>query len=234
MNLLNYASILFDCDGVILDSNKIKSSSFYNTAAKYCESAALQLLEYHKLNGGISRYVKFQYFINEILPFNLDIDKQQDIPLLNTLLHQYAQQLKEKLLICPVAEGLDLLRQETSKTDWYVITGGDEDEVKEIFRLRKIDKYFNMGIHGSPKSKDEIMTNLISEKKIRFPAIFLGDSIYDYRIASKFGIHFIFISGWTELKDWDQFVRAKSINHTEKIKNLIPKDCNNQCLASDS
>lgn len=220
MNLLSYSSILFDCDGVILDSNSIKSSSFYKTAAKYCKKSAQNLLEYHQQNGGISRYVKFKYFINNILPLTPDNNEQQDIPSINVLLSEYAQQLKEKLLICPIAEGLDLLREETSQADWYVITGGDENEVKEIFRQRKIDKYFNMGIHGSPKSKKEIIEKLIAEKKIQYPAIFLGDSTYDYRVAKQFGIDFIFISGWTELENWHKFVTDKSIKHVEKLKNL--------------
>ena len=221
MNLLDYSSILFDCDGVVLDSNKIKSSSFYNTAAKYCESSALQFLKYHQRNGGISRYVKFKHFIDNILPLSSDNISYQDAPSVNTLLEQYAQNIKEKLLICSIAESLCSLRRETKQADWYVITGGDENEVKEIFKTRKIDQYFNKGIYGSPKSKEENITKLMIEKKIRYPAVFLGDSSYDYRVACKFGIDFIFISEWTELENWEQFVKDNSIKHAKMLKNLM-------------
>jgi len=221
MNLLNYSSILFDCDGVILDSNKIKSSSFYNTAARYCEISAKQLLEYHKINGGISRYVKFKYFIENILPLSPNNSKIENVPSIENLTKEYAKELRDKLDTCSIAENLNMLRKETAKADWYVITGGDENEVKEVFKRRNIDQYFDMGIYGSPSSKFEIITKLIAEKKLQQPAVFLGDSIYDYKAAKHFGIDFIFISAWSEVNNWEKFVEDNSINHVKKLKDLI-------------
>ena len=56
LNLSSYKTIIFDCDGVILNSNKIKTEAFYNVTATYGIEAANELVSYHKLNGGISRY----------------------------------------------------------------------------------------------------------------------------------------------------------------------------------
>ena len=68
VDLSHYNSIIFDCDGVILNSNTVKSDSFYSSALPFGEKAADLLLRYHLENGGVSRYVKFRYLISDIAP----------------------------------------------------------------------------------------------------------------------------------------------------------------------
>ena len=46
----------FDCDGVILNSNKVKTNAFYKIALEYGDESAKKLVNYHIKNGGISRY----------------------------------------------------------------------------------------------------------------------------------------------------------------------------------
>ena len=40
INLKKYKTLVFDCDGVILDSNRIKTEAFYRTTQKYGEFIA--------------------------------------------------------------------------------------------------------------------------------------------------------------------------------------------------
>ena len=60
-NLTSYKTIIFDCDGVILNSNKVKTQAFYDLAffkiTKLCVN-----------NGGISRHKKISYLLSTILP----------------------------------------------------------------------------------------------------------------------------------------------------------------------
>ena len=58
MTFKRYHSLIFDCDGVILNSNQIKSDAFYNVAKQFGDIAAKKLLKFHLENGGISRYKK--------------------------------------------------------------------------------------------------------------------------------------------------------------------------------
>lgn len=62
--LIEYKTLVFDCDRVILNSNKVKTEAFYQSALAYGEQAAQALVEYHIANGGISRYKKFAYFLD--------------------------------------------------------------------------------------------------------------------------------------------------------------------------
>ena len=45
-----YDTFIFDCDGVILNSNKIKTKAFYDTAKIFGDKSALALKNYHLLN----------------------------------------------------------------------------------------------------------------------------------------------------------------------------------------
>mgnify|MGYP002280379498 CR=1 FL=1 len=53
-DLSGYNTLVFDCDGVILNSNSIKTEAFYQTALPHGEDAAQVLRDYHLCNGGIS------------------------------------------------------------------------------------------------------------------------------------------------------------------------------------
>ena len=67
IELSKYSTIIFDCDGVILNSNDIKTNAFYEIAKVYGHLPALELKNYHKINGGVSRYEKFNYLFTNIL-----------------------------------------------------------------------------------------------------------------------------------------------------------------------
>ena len=64
MESFPYKTMIFDCDGVLLDSNSAKSDAFYKVALPYGDNCARELLNFHKKNGGISRNKKFDYFVN--------------------------------------------------------------------------------------------------------------------------------------------------------------------------
>ena len=209
----SYKTIIFDCDGVVLNSNKIKSDAFYKVALPYGKENAIKLLKYHISNGGISRYKKFQYFQKEILRDSLiNID---------ALLEEYSKISNAELRKCEVCSCLMDLKNKYRKNKWMVVSGGDEKEIKEVFKKRDIINFFERGIYGSPKSKDEIFYNLLSENKIELPAIYLGDSKYDYEVSKKFSIDFIFISRWTEVDDWEDFCNINSIKNINMVCDLL-------------
>ena len=67
IDLIQYQTLVFDCDGVLLNSNKIKTQAFYDVAKVYGHKPAQKLKDYHLKNGGISRYKKFEYLLISIL-----------------------------------------------------------------------------------------------------------------------------------------------------------------------
>ena len=54
--LSNYKMIIFDCDGVILDSNEAKSEAFRSCLAHEDRVHVDEFITYHEKNQGISRF----------------------------------------------------------------------------------------------------------------------------------------------------------------------------------
>lgn len=210
MDMSQFATLIFDCDGVILDSNKIKTKAFYNTALPYGEDAAEALVNFHEQNGGISRYVKFEYFLEKILGLKVELKK------INELLSSFVSEIKEELILCQISPGLEELRK-NSDSNWLIVSGGDQKELRYIFSERNLTENFNCGIFGSPETKEVILSREIDNGNIKFPALFIGDSKYDHQAAKATNIDFVFAYGWTEVKDWREYCDE---NDLEMIKDL--------------
>ncbi len=213
-----FKTIIFDCDGVVLNSNIIKTEAFYKSAIKYGDAAAKALVHYHIMNGGVSRYKKFTYFLEYIAPKTND-DLQSKA--LNDLLVSYSKYVREGLMTCEIAQGLSPLRNRYARTRMLVVSGGDQSELRDVFFRRNIRDFFDGGIFGSPDTKDEILYRELSMGNIILPCVMLGDSKYDYEAAKNAGLDFIFISEWSELADWRSWVRVGSINNVSSLDSLI-------------
>ena len=66
--------VLWDFDGVILDSMKIRDWGFTEIFKKFDRKLIDKLLIFHRKNAGLSRYVKIRYFFEELL--NQPIDEE--------------------------------------------------------------------------------------------------------------------------------------------------------------
>lgn len=180
-----YQVLVFDCDGVILNSNKIKTEAFYRAALPYGEEAARALTEYHIDNGGISRYKKFAYFLDTIVPQAVTKTPYSNLP---DLLSTYSAIVRQELLTCEVTPGLHAFRNQNTHMRWLIVSGSDQEELKDVFAERGLSELFDGGIFGSPNTKDEILTREIRNNNICQPALFIGDSKYDYQAAMTAGL----------------------------------------------
>ena len=62
--------IVFDCDGVILESVDAKTKAFGQVAEPLGAEARDRLLLYHTLHGGVSRREKFAWLYRSVPPGN--------------------------------------------------------------------------------------------------------------------------------------------------------------------
>ncbi len=210
-----YKTLVFDCDGVVLNSNKIKTQAFYEATKHFGHKPAQALVEYHVANGGISRYAKFEYFVMQILKQDFDVTLHQE------LLQHFAEAVKQGLMACEVAKGLDQLKAQTPNANWLIVSGGDQNELREVFAVRGLEQYFDGGIFGSPDDKDTILAREKANGNIKEFALFLGDSKYDYQAAKKADLDFIFISQWTEVHEWKTFCQVESIWNHMRLFDLV-------------
>ncbi len=216
VDLSKYQTIIFDCDGVILNSNFQKIEAYRNTALAYGanQHQADLLVDHHVKLTGISRYVKFQYFLKEIM-----LEEVTDIAM-DQLVNRLNEEVIQLLSECEIASGIENLKLKTSSASWMVASGGDQDELRFLFHKNKIQSFFDGGIYGSPNSKHEIIEKKLKNKKF-LPALFLGDSMYDIEVAEKYDLDFIFVYGWTDLKNWEQVCKKFNLIFIEKIGDLV-------------
>ncbi|HWU34779.1 MAG TPA: HAD hydrolase-like protein [Methylovorus sp.] len=207
MNIARYQSLVFDCDGVILNSNFLKIEAYFATAKNFGanDQEAQALVDHHIKLGGISRFVKFEYFLTDILhrpASRKDID---------FLLVDFGREVRKRLSSCEIAPGLPQLRERTPDSNWLVISGGDQDELRSIFAERGLLDLFDGGIFGSPDNKDQILARELASGNIRAPALFMGDSRYDHESSTRAGLDFIFMSNWTDFEGWPEYCHLHHI-----------------------
>ena len=216
IDLKKYKSVVFDCDGVVLDSNIVKTEAYFRTAKNLgaTDIQAQALVDYHVNLGGISRYHKFDWYLREVL------QNPVTEAAIQALLDGFSKELEVGLMQCDLARGLFALREKTD-SNWMILSGGDQQEIRDLFAKRKIAHLFDGGLFGSPDNKDVVLAREKANGNISQPALFLGDSKYDFEAATRAGLDFIFISDWTEVPDWQAFCAVNNITVLPNIAQLL-------------
>jgi len=215
--LAEYKTLVFDCDGVVLNSNQLKIQAYHDVAIKFgaSEVQAQALVDHHVNLGGISRYPKFEYFLRDIMQQSVTEQKMQ------ALLNSFTAEVKRLLTDCEIASDLMLVREANPNAKWMIISGGDQVELRDIFKQRGIDKLFDAGIYGSPDNKDLILAREIEIGNITKPALFIGDSRYDHQASTNAGLDFVFLSGWTDVEGWQDYCASNQIAVFNHLGSLI-------------
>lgn len=215
MELGHYKALVFDCDGVILDSNKVRARAFYNAAFPYGQQHAEALKAYHILHGGVSRYVKFETLLRDMVGVPVTDEAMK------ALLHNFTTEATVGLLKCDIAPGLEALRKATPHSKWMLVSGADERELRSVFAQRNIADWFDGGIFGSPSSKDDILQRELGSGNLTHPALFFGDSRYDHQAAMRAGLDFMFVSNWTDMEGWEDYCRQQGIQTLNNFSELF-------------
>jgi phosphoglycolate phosphatase-like HAD superfamily hydrolase len=215
LKLNQYSHAFFDCDGVILDSNKIKSAAFSQALQGEEQKLIDEFVHYHQLNGGISRFVKFEYFFKTI---KAQKNYQKE---LEEALKSYAKLSYQALLACEEIIGVRrvLSRLKVQKTTSFVISGGEQEEVNKILECRNFKPYF-AGIFGSPTNKKQHLSDIFKVHTIT-KGVYFGDSKSDYEAASSFNLDFIYISGASEWQDGPRFCKKLKIKNFNNFSSII-------------
>tara|TARA_Y200000002_G_scaffold131739_1_gene108551 strand:+ start:34773 stop:35438 length:666 start_codon:yes stop_codon:yes gene_type:complete len=193
--LHKYKSVIFDCDGVVLQSNKIKTKAFADTLKFENKNLVDIFISYHLQNGGVSRYEKFKYFYKNIKKDSNYVYKT------NIAVKKYASKVFNHLVSIDYVPGfLDVLNYfNKKKIPCYIVSGGDQQELHKVFKMRRIFTKFEK-ILGSPLSKFKNAEYLFELNLIDKPSLLFGDSLIDLKIANKYEIDFCFIKQFSEWK----------------------------------
>lgn len=179
-------AIIFDFDGVILESAVIKTEAFGEVVRDYPRPQAEAFVAYHMSHMGISRHVKFRYFIEEVLGEEYSADKGKE------LADKFEKIVYQRVMECAFVPGAkEFLEGGYEKYDLYIASGTPYGEMQKIVDGRGLRKYFK-GVYGSPMKKEEIVWEILNSGGYEASeVVFVGDASTDMKTAATTGLLFI-------------------------------------------
>lgn len=172
-------AIFWDFDGVILDSVSIRDEGYRKVLTNYPHQHVEKLLTFQEINGGLSRYVKFRYFYEEILGKEISDEKVE----------KYADKYSDYMvqnLINPnllIEDTLKFIQANHKTYSMHIVSGSDQNELRYLCSKLQIDHYFK-SINGSPTPKITLVNTVLTQYKYqRNRVVLIGDSINDYDAA---------------------------------------------------
>ena len=183
----SFKVILWDFDGVLLDSNSVRELGFRIALGGYPDSEVESLLAFHRLNGGLSRYVKFRHFFETIR--NESLSSEDLERLCSVFSRVMLDSLGDPELLIPPT--VSFVKKNFESTRMHVVSGSDQHELRQLCRQLSLTKYF-VSIHGSPTPKSKLVEELMEQHQYnQQETILIGDSINDFSAAMDNGIHFL-------------------------------------------
>lgn len=184
----NFKVILWDFDGVILDSMAVRDLGFVRVleGEGYNAEQINRLLAYHRVNGGLSRYVKFRYFYEEIL--GQSVSEEEVLRLADSFSKIMLSLLIDENLL--IQDSVHFIKEKYPHYNFHIVSGSDGIELNQICAGLGLSSYFN-SIQGSPTPKKQLVKDLLETYNYNPASVCLiGDSINDWEAATVNSIDF--------------------------------------------
>jgi len=183
---VKYLHIIFDFDGVLVESNEIRFNGFRKLFKDYPQDQVEILVDYAKANGGVSRYKKIEYFFNSI---RREPTSDESV---NHWAAQFSELVEQDVVEAKSVVGsLEFLEEYSSLFDFAIVSGSDQVELRRICEKRKIDHFFK-SILGSPAEKKDNIAALLSELSWSHDrSVYVGDSNNDLDSAKANNLDFV-------------------------------------------
>jgi len=196
--LFDYNVYIFDCDGVLLDSNSSKITAMRKTLESIdcIEGGIDSAVKYFKENFGRSRY----HHVEEFLRNHLLI---RQFPYVNTLnlehqiLDRYSLEVTNLYKSSPIVPYVEKVLGKISNNK-FVASGSEQAQLRDALSCRNLAHYFK-GIFGSPVKKVDIVREIVkaSSTVLDKHIVMIGDSVADLEAAHSNGIDFIGITKYS-------------------------------------
>ena len=179
-------TILWDFDGVILNSMKIKGDGFIELFKEYSSKDVKELENYHYENGGISRFLKIKFFFENIL--KKDISENEIIYLAKDFSKIIEVNLSKKDNL--ITETVEFILKNYMNFNFHIVSGAEHNELNDLCNKFELKNYFK-SISGSPTKKDILIAQVVAKYSYsENEMILIGDSINDYDASIKNNIRF--------------------------------------------
>lgn len=180
------AAVIFDFDGVLVESADIKTAAFRALYQPYGEVVVTTAVAHHQANGGISRRRKIRHIHASELGVTLDTHA------LDALCAHFSALVEDAVVAAPMVAGAaDFLVHQRARLPLFIVSGTPHDELTRIVRRRGMADAFT-AIYGSPPEKPPIIESILKGHGLAARnVVFIGDARTDYDAAVATGLRFI-------------------------------------------
>jgi phosphoglycolate phosphatase-like HAD superfamily hydrolase len=204
--------ICLDFDGVVVDSNSIKSEAFIELFESYQDKIE-EIKIFQQENESLSRFIKFEYIAKNILK------SETPEKVISKWLKKYSDLTIEKVCKCNEINGASAFINYFKKLmPIYLISATPLNDLNTIINKRGYKDLFKK-IYGSPMKKQDAIIEIIENESIdHTDIIYVGDSQSDFVAADEVNISFYAFNSGRKLQN------LVSYNNFEILKQKIIED----------
>jgi HAD superfamily hydrolase (TIGR01549 family) len=179
-------AIVFDFDGVLVESVDIKTRAFGKLFELEGRGISSQVEQYHINNAGVSRFEKFRYIYKEILNRNLTEE------IFKGLCQRFSNLVVDEVVSAPYVNGAkEFLDNYTKLYRCFIASATPQSEIEVIIKRRYMSQYFKE-IYGAPRKKADIVSEIIlNNDLLHDKVVYIGDALSDYEAARANSVIFI-------------------------------------------
>ena len=130
--------LIFDFDGVILDTNEIKTNAFVSLYSNFSLEIQKKVKKHHIQNGGMSRYDKFEYYHKKFL--NKDITNKE----INNLSILFSNLILDKIYKSKFISGaVEFIKNNNNIYKFFIVSATPELELIniEVITIRRSETW---------------------------------------------------------------------------------------------
>ena len=189
MKLCEYqelTDVVFDFDGVLIDSNTAKRFAFATTACAFAKNPLhFKNFDANFGNDGRHRIIQRNLFTLENC-YEIPVSESQFNSAYETVLASILTTVNKPFQ-------LDRLRSFNPKCDWHIVSASSESWLLSFVKDH-YHQYVFKSVRGSPLSKREILAEAALPPK---STLLIGDRCDDRLVAEGFGFKAVLVTAWS-------------------------------------
>ena len=193
MTNINLPILIFDMDGVVLDSLDRLSKCMVKSIEPFCQSEEefLNFVDFDLENPGLSRFKKVEYFLSlKKDKSNLNLQSIQE-----AILSDFDKLSLDARINSEIDHDIFLIKHHIPNDNLFLLSNCDNSQLGTIAAHFGFFHLFGGGLIGTPPSKTVRMTEIMS-KVPPDRVISISDSESDAEIARMHKVQFVFIQNF--------------------------------------
>ena len=178
-------ALVLDFDGVVVESNDVKTDAFRDVFSRFPEHSDA-MMNFHHAHVSLSRFEKFDHLLERL-------GKPGDQELRAGLAAEFSRRTIERIVRVPLVAGAETFLQEvTMRVPVYLASVTPAEDLDVILERRGLRTRFN-GVYGCPPwTKPAAIRDVLRREQCEpGEAALIGDSAGDQRAAAETGVEFI-------------------------------------------